>query len=82
MNNFYDPQKTFLELVVDYKGDLDDAFNLFQDAWSDGVDAKAENRTFSQAIGIDNIELAQFIIDKISIEDLLKRRVKLAASTS
>jgi hypothetical protein len=74
---FYDPQKTFLELIKDYKGDLDEAYNQFEDAWSD---AKNDDRTLSEAIGIDVNDLAKFELDEIDIPYLLKKYGKSAAS--
>jgi hypothetical protein len=82
MNNFYDPHRTFLDLVQGYSGDMEDAWNLFSDAWSLAVLAKTEDRTIAQAMGVTPDESVAFSIGDLSIPALLQKYGKAAASLS
>ena len=69
---FYDPKKTFLEIVVDYDGDLEEAHNLFMDGLDDA--GPSDKRDSMEALGIKSKEdLSNFLSGKYSIKDLLKK---------
>lgn len=73
---FYDKEKTFLELVYDYQGNLDKAFEVFEENWSEAKDT----RTLSEAMGISLADYEKFELDELSLQDLLKKYGKAVAS--
>jgi hypothetical protein len=77
--NFYSPNKTFLELIEGYEGDIDEAYGLFEDGWSEGNDS----RTVAQAFGCPVEEYIRFMDEEITIPELLQKyRPAAAASVS
>lgn len=79
---FYDPKKTFLDLMVNYQGDMDEAYNLFTDAWDEAGETGAEDRTLMQALGIESDEdYCKFMADEVDIPYLLKKYKNPAAAS-
>lgn len=70
---FYHPDKTFLELIQGYQGDLDEAYCLFEDAWELSFIANKEERTLAEAFGSSPQEHHDYSCDKISILTLLQK---------
>lgn len=66
---FYDPKKTFMDLVRDFKGDLMQAYESFEDAWGESSDS----RDLIQSMGITEIEYTQWILGKTSLEALVAK---------
>lgn len=80
---FYDPNKTFLDLVTNYQGDMDEAFNLFSNAYDAAIESGKENRPVNEALGIPDLaDFSLFMSDKITAIDLLKKYGKSAAAVS
>ena len=69
-----------MELASNYAGDLEEAFNLFEENWSAAVRAGTEDRTFREALGVDLLDYEKFELDEIPIKKLLIKYGRKAAA--